>query len=156
MNKSFIKKIINPEEFEKAFKDVCTLGKQDEENNAHVLDLKHDTELMCSSISHESLLIWNIHVWAHFNGEKWDGIFIGFIRKSEKFNKKIMEEYLWFSKNSSKGVLLYKEAIKYAKDQKCEYIFMSTLEKHPLSNKIKKFYLKNNFEKDSEVYIKKL
>jgi len=91
MSESFIKKIISPEEMEKVAKDIYSLHEIDNEKYGHVLDLKHDHELIYKSLSHESLLIWNIHVWVHFNGEKYDSIFIGIIRKSEKFNKKMME-----------------------------------------------------------------
>ena len=85
MLESFIKKVISPEEIEKVFKDLHDLYEDDNEKHGHVLDLKHDYELIYKSLSHESLLIWNIHVWVHFNGEKYDSIFIGIIRKSEKY-----------------------------------------------------------------------
>jgi hypothetical protein len=156
MSKSFVKKIINTEELKKVFEDVHSFHVNDNEIYGHALNLKHDVDLIAESISHESLLIWNIHVWAYFNGEKWDSIFIGITRKSEKFGKKIMDEYLWLSKNSSVGLLLYKEAVNFAKSQKCEYIFMNAVERHPLSEKIKKFYKAIGFEKDSEVFVKKL
>jgi hypothetical protein len=156
MSESFFKKIISPEEMEKVAKDIYSLHEIDNEKYGHVLDLKHDHELIYKSLSHESLLIWNIHVWVHFNGEKYDSIFIGIIRKSEKFNKKIMDEYLWLSKNPKTGVKLYKIACEFAKSQKCEFISMNVVENHPLSDKIKSFYKKMNYVKDSENYIKKI
>jgi hypothetical protein len=156
MSESFIKKIISPEEMEKVAKDIYSLHEIDNEKYGHVLDLKHDHELIYKSLSHESLLIWNIHVWVHFNGEKYDSIFIGIIRKSEKFNKKMMDEYLWLSKKSNVGMKLYKIAHEFAKSQQCEYISMNVTEKHPLSNKIKKIYKLLGYEKDSESYIKKI
>jgi arsenate reductase-like glutaredoxin family protein len=156
MAESFIKKIINTEELKKISEDLKEIYNQDNDSYGHALDLKHDIDLIAESISHESLLIWNIHVWAHFNGEKWDSIFIGITRKSEKFGKKIMDEYLWLSKDSSAGLRLYKEAVNFAKSQKCEYIFMNAVERHPLSEKIKKFYKAIGFQKDSEVFVKKL
>ena len=79
MSEPFIKKVISPEEIEKVFKDLHDIYEEDNEKHGHVLDLKHDYELIYKSLSHESLLIWNIHVWAHFNGEKYDSIFIGII-----------------------------------------------------------------------------
>ena len=156
MSEPFIKKVISPEEIEKVFKDLHDIYEEDNEKHGHVLDLKHDYELIYKSLSHESLLIWNIHVWAHFNGEKYDSIFIGIIRKSEKFNKKIMDEYLWLAKKSNVGMKLYKIAHEFAKSQKCEYISMNVTERHPLSNKIKKVYKLLGYEKDSESYIKKI
>jgi hypothetical protein len=156
MPESFIKKIISPEELEIVAKDIYSLHEIDNEKYGHALDLKHDYELIYKSLSHESLLIWNIHVWVHFNGEKYDSIFIGIIRKSEKFNKKIMDEYLWLSKNPKVGMKLYKIAHQFAKDQKCEYISMNVVENHPLSSKIKKMYKLLGYEKDLETYIKKI
>ena len=150
-----IKKITSVEEFEKVGADIFDLFKNDNEKYGHALNLKHDYELILSSLSHESLLLWNIHVWANFD-KIYDGIFIGIIRKSEKFNKKIMDEYLWLSKNSNSGLLLYKEAYNFAKSQNCEFITMNVVENHPYSSKLKKMYSKMGFEKDLEVYIKKI
>lgn len=153
---SFIKKIVSVSEWERVGKDIADLHLKDNEIYGHCCNLKHDTDLIIKSLSHESLLLWNIHVWSHFNGEKWDAIFIGCVRKSEKFNKKVMEEYLWLSKNSNIGMKLYKIAFQYAKDQGCNHIVMNVAENHPKSNKIKNLYKKLGYQKDTECYIKKL
>jgi len=155
MKNSFIKKIVTIAEWEKVAKDIIDLFSQDDDLG-HSNKLKHDGELITKCFSHESLLIWNTHVWGHFNGEKWDGIFMGSIRKSEKFGKKFMDEYLWLSKNSNKGISLYRTAEEYALDHGCEYISMNVTELHPKSNKIKRLYLKMGYEKDSETYVKKI
>lgn len=155
MQTSFIKKIVTVSEWEAVMKDISELFKEDNNQYGHAFDLKHDSELITKCLSHESLLLWNMHVWAHFNGKMWDGVFIGCIRKSEKFNKKMMDEYLWLSKNSAKGIKLFKIAEKYAKDQKCEFIHMNVVENHPKSVKLKNFYKKIGFQKDTESYIKK-
>ena len=156
MQAAFYKKIISIEEWKSVANDIANLFEEDNKRFGHAHDLKHDSDLIIKSLSHESLLIWNIHVWAHFNGEKWDAIFIGIIRKSEKFNKKVMDEYLWLSKNPRAGFKLYKLAEKYAREQNCEYISMNVVENHPLSDKIKSFYKKIDFKKDVETYMKKL
>jgi hypothetical protein len=156
MSKAFIKKIITVEDLQSATKDLEEIFKEDNEKYTHCLGMKHDVKLMLSSFSHESLLIWNVHIWAHFNGEKWDAIFVGIIRKSEKFNKKMMDEYLWLSKNSNAGIKLYKTAFDFAKSKGCEFVSMNVIENHPLSNKIKKLYKYLGFEKDSETYFKKI
>ena len=156
MEKSFIKKIITVKELENLYEDILKIYSDDNNKYGHALDLKHDLHLIMKSLSHESLLLWNTHVWAHFNGEIWDSIFIGLIRKSEKFNKKVMDEYIWLSKNSNIGFSLYKEAYQYAKSQKCEYIFMNVTENHPKSEKIKKIYNLLGFTKDTESYVKKI
>lgn len=152
-----IEKITSVEALNKISIDIINLFKEDNDKYGHALGLRHDYDLIVSSISHESLLLWNVHVWASINNEKkCDGIFIGIIRKSEKFNKKMMDEYLWLSKNSNSGFLLYKEAISFAKKQGCEYVTMNVVENHPYSSKLKTLYSKLGFEKDLEVYIKKL
>lgn len=151
-----IKKITSVEEFTKLSTEFIELFKDDNEKYGHALDLKHDYNLIVKSMSHESLLLWNIHVWFSVVNEKCDGVFIGIIRKSEKFNKKMMDEYLWLCKNSNSGFLLYKEALDFAKKQGCEFITMNVVENHPLSSKLKKLYLKLGFKKDSESYVKKL
>jgi hypothetical protein len=156
MQTSFIKKIISVPEWEGVAKDISELFFQDNHDYGHAFGLKHDCELITKCLSHESLLIWNMHVWAHFNGEKWDGIFIGTIRKSEKFNKKIMDEYLWLSKNSAKGMRLYNIAKNYAKSQGCEFIYMNVVENHPKSDKLKGLYKKMGFQKDIESYVLKI
>jgi hypothetical protein len=151
-----IKKITSVEELNSLYPKFLKVFKEDNEIYGHALGLKHDCDLILKSISHEALLLWNIHVWFSTDGENCDGIFIGIIRKSEKFNKKMMDEYLWLSKNSNSGFLLYKEALNFAKKQGCEFITMNVVENHPLSQKLKNIYLKLGFEKDSESYIKKL
>jgi hypothetical protein len=156
MQTSFIKKIVTVSEWEAVAKDISEIFKEDNKIYGHACELTHDCELITKCLSHESLLLWNMHVWAHFNGEKWDGIFIGSIRKSEKFNKKMMDEYLWLSKNSAKGMRLFNTAGKYAKNQGCEYIYMNVVENHPKSDKLKNLYKKLGFQKDIETYIKKL
>lgn len=154
MQTSFIKKIVTVAEWETVMNDIEFYFKEYNENYTHACNLKHDKELITKCLSHESILLWNMHVWAHFNGEKWDAIFIGCIRKSEKFNKKMMEEYLWLSKNSAKGMRLFKIAKKYAKDQGCEAIHMNVIENHPTSERLKLVYKKLGFTKDTESYIK--
>lgn len=156
MKESFIKKIVSVSDLEKVVSDISLLHKEDNLKYGHALNLKHDIELILKSFSHESILIWNAHLWAHHNGQSYDGIFGGIIRKSEKFNKKIIEEYIWLSKNSNAGMRLYQTAVEFAKSQKCEYIFMNVAENHPHSDKIKKIYKMLGFTKDTETHIKNL
>jgi hypothetical protein len=153
MQTSFIKKIVTVAEWTLVAKDISELFEEDNKKYGHACELTHDYELITKCLSHESLLLWNMHVWAHFNGEKWDGIFIGSIRKSEKFNKKVMDEYLWLSKNSGKGIRLFNIAKKFAKDQGCQFIIMNVVENHPASIKLKNFYKRLGFKKDCETHI---
>jgi hypothetical protein len=153
---SYIKKIISVDELQSLSKDLEKTLEKELNSFNHGLNLKHDINLMTKSFSHESLLIWNFHVWAHFNGKMWDSIFAGIIRKSEKFNKKVMDEYLWVSTNPKVGVALYKHALAFAKEQKCEFISVNVVENFKKSNKLKSFLLKNDFIKDTETYLKKI
>jgi hypothetical protein len=155
MQTSFIKKIVTVSEWHSVAKDISEIFEEDNKIYGHAYQLVHDCELITKCLSHESLLLWNMHVWAHFNSEKWDGIFIGSIRKSEKFNKKVMDEYLWLSKNSGKGIRLFNIAKKFAKDQGCEFIIMNVVENHPASIKLKNLYKKLGFKKDCETHILK-
>ena len=156
MSTSFLKKIVSVIELRQVSEDIKELHKLDKENLSHASGLVHDIDLMTKCLSHESILLWNIHIWAHFNGEKWDSVFAASIRKSEKFNKKMMDEYVWFSKNPKVGMKLYKMALHFAKQQNVEYINMNVIESHPLSEKVKNFYRKNGYIKDTETYIKKI
>jgi hypothetical protein len=151
-----IKKITSVEDLNKFSPSFIELFKEDNEKYGHALNLKHDYDLILKSIAHESLLLWNIHVWASINKDKCDGIFIGIIRKSEKFNKKMMDEYLWLAKNTNSGFSLYKEALDFAKKQGCDFVSLNVVENHPLSKKLKNIYTKLGFQKDCESYIKKL
>lgn len=156
MSDPYIKKIVSVAEWETVSADISKMYASDNETYGHACNLKHNYDSIIKSLSHESILIWNIHVWAHFNGEKWDSIFIGFIRKNEKFGKKTMDEYLWLSKDSCVGMKLYKTAIEYAKAQGCEYSFLSVTENHPLTDKVKRVYKLLGYTKDTETYIKKI
>lgn len=154
MEKSFIKKITSVLEFEKLIDDISDL--YNKSDMCHIFNMRYDFNLIKKSLAHESLLLWNIHVWGNFNGDKWDGIFIGIIRKSEKFNKKIMEEYIWFSQNSTKGINLLNEAIDFAKKNKCDLITLSIMESFASKDKLKLVYEKLGFVKDLESYCKLL
>ncbi len=73
-----------------------------------------------------------------------------------KFNCKLFCEYLWLSKNPKTGYRLFSEAVKFAREKEYKYILMSTVVQHPKHEKIKNFYRKMGFLKDSETYIAKL
>jgi hypothetical protein len=153
---SFIKKIVTVDELKEVAKDLKEIVEEDNQKYGHAFNLKHDIDLMLSSFSHESLLLWNAHLWAHNNGEKWDGVFGGLIRKNEKFGKKMMDEYIWVAKKSNAGIKLFNIAQEYAIANGCEFIFMNVVENHPSSELLKKIYKKIGFQKDSESYAKKL
>jgi hypothetical protein len=156
MKESVIKKIIKVSDLEKLSEDIKNLHEKNGEKFHHNLGLIHDKELITKSLSHESLLIWNIHIWGHFNGEKFDGVIATIIRKNEKFNKKMMDEYMWYAENSNCGMKLYKTAINFAKEQNCAFVNFNLIENSIHSEKLRNFYLKMGFIKDTESYIKLL
>jgi hypothetical protein len=150
-----IKRITNPEEFKVVLDDLMELFKQDDVDAAHQL-LSHSVESIKNAFSHKSILAWDFFLWANFNGSKFDAI-IAFVNdKNVKFNESIFSEYLWLSKNPKVGYKLFSTAIKFAKANDFKYISMNTVVKHPKHEKIKSFYTKLGFLKDSETYISKL
>lgn len=153
MKESFVKKIICPNEFEKVCDDIFKLYLKSNIKYEHKF-VDHSKDTMQKSFGHENVLNWLMHTWAYFNGTNWDSILMMDIRKSEKFNKKIMNEYFWYSSSNKNGILLYNEAIKYGKKNKCELIYMNVIEDSPLSSRIKTFYKNMGFVKDSEQYVK--
>ena len=54
------------------------------------------------------------------------------------------------------GFKLLSTAIKFARKKEFKYIIMSTVVKHPKSEKISRFYERMGFLKDSITYIAKL
>ena len=150
-----IKRIVNPKEFETVIKDIKDLFFKDDLNYGHVF-LKHDWDSIERFFSNQIILNWDFFVWASFNGEKYDAMIAFTNEKSVKFNCKLFCEYLWLSKNPNTGYRLFSEAVKFAREKKYEYILMSTVIQHPKHEKIKNFYTKIGFLKDSETYIAKL
>ena len=149
-----IKRITNPEELKTVLDDLMELFKQDDDT-AHQF-VKHDVQSIKNAFCYKTILAWDFLVWANHDGLKFDSM-IAFINdKNVKFNEKIFSEYLWLSKNPKMGYKLLSTAIKYAKENDFKYISMNTVVKHPKHEKIKSFYEKLGFLKDSENYISKL
>jgi hypothetical protein len=150
MNK--IKRITNPEEFRLMINDLNNLFS---EEKGHLF-LDHDAESIKRFFSNQIILNWDFFVWANFNGENYDAMIAFTNEKSVKFNCKLFNEYLWLSKNPKVGYRLFREAIKFAREKDFKYILMSTVTNNPKHEKIKNFYKKMGFLKDTETYIAKL
>lgn len=150
-----IKRILNPEDFKSLILDMSILFEEEDASSGHVF-LKHDKESIINSFGNKHILAWDMFVWANYNGSKYDAIIMFFNDKSAKFNQKIFSEYLWLSKNPKAGFKLFKEATKYARQNKYKYISMNTVMKHPKSSKVVKFYEKMGFIKDTETFITQL
>ncbi len=110
-----------------------------------------DSNLVKSSLCHESLLKGQFSVWVYYVNNKIDSIFIGLIAKSEKINKKIYSEYL-FLNNSKKGLCLINEAIEFAKKNNCERFYLFSSQRQKDYFKIKNILDKRNFLKDIETF----
>jgi hypothetical protein len=110
-----------------------------------------DSELVKTSICHENLLKGQISAWTLFKNKEPDSIFIGCAAKFEKINKKIYSEYL-FLNSSKRGLLLIKEAILYAKKNKCSKFFLNATEKNKNFLKIENLLKKRFFNKFNSTY----
>ena len=110
-----------------------------------------DSDLVKSSLCHESLINGQFSVWALSKNDKWDSIFIGCISKLEKINKKIYCEYL-FLNTSKKGLLLISEALKFAKNNNCDRFYLLLSGNNKSYSKIKNLLNKRNFKKEFETF----
>ena len=151
-----IERITKPEDFEKvldSFSDHIELLENNDQAHCFV---KHDIESIKINYSNKYLLAWDVLVWANKTNGKYDALIIFMADKSIKFGVKMFSEFLWLSQNPSVGYKLLKEAVKYARQQKFDFISMSVVENHPKSNKVKKFYKNMGFVKDCETHVAKL
>ncbi len=153
MNK--IKRILNIEEFHQSLDNIIELIKEEDEFQLHNF-LKHDVESIKNNIPHPSILAWDFFVWGHKENGKYDALIIFVNDKNIKFGISIFSEFAWISKNPKVGFKLLKEALSFARQKKFQYITMSTVVRHPKHEKIKNFYEKLGFIKDTENYIAKL
>lgn len=150
-----IKRIVNPDEFCRLVDDMAALFSKENIDAGHCF-VVHDKESLKKCFAHTSILAWNLFVWGHEKDGKFDSCIMFLSDQNPKFDKKIFSEYLWISKNPRTGILLFKEAQKFAMANGYEYILMSTVVNNPSHEKLKTTYKKLGFLKDSETYIKKL
>lgn len=71
-----------------------------------------------------------------------------------RVNKKIIQEYAWLSDRSTKryGVILFKKSLEYIKNvYKFDVVLLGNSEKNP---KIEKFYTKNGFKLEGNLFYK--
>ena len=151
-----IKRITDPEKFNKMFDDIGKLISVIENNNESHFFVKHDIETIKNSYGNNYLLAWDVLVWANETNGKYDAVIIFTNDKSVKFGASIFAEFLWLSENPKVGYKLLQEAVKYARDKEFDFISMSAVERHPKSSKVKKFYERLGFVKDCETYLAKL
>lgn len=150
-----IKRITNPEEFGKVIDDLHDLFSEEDKYGGHQL-LSHNPEMIKKCFGHTSVLNWDFFCWSNKTGDSYDAIICFVNDKSPKFGEKIFSEFLWLSKNPKAGYKLFSTAMKFAKDNEFSVVCMSAVVRNPKYEKIKSFYNKLGFLKDSETYIAKL
>jgi len=150
-----IQRITNPVDFCWLIDDMQILFEKEDSHSGHRL-IKHDAETIKASFGHVQILNWDLFVWGNESDGKFDSCIIFFNEKSAKFNKKIFSEFLWLSKNPKAGYALFRTAVAFARKNNFDYVVMSTVVAHEKHEKIKSFYKKMGFLKDSETYISKL
>lgn len=151
-----IKRITNPDEFCDLVDSMRNLIPKSDIYESHALGLTHDTESIKLNFANKHLLAWDIFVWANKENNKYDACIIFIKDKSVKFGLEIFSEYVWISKNPKIGFKLLKEAIKFARENKINFISVSSLSANPKSEKLESFYKKLGFVKDSTTYIARL
>ncbi len=150
-----IKKIVSGQEFEKAFRDLETIFKEENGKYGHAY-LSINAQSVIDSFAHATILNNSIHCWANFEDGSVDGM-IMFMEGTHPFlNERMFMEYFWISKNPKKSFALYHKAVNFAKTKGIKYINMNCVENYPKSEKLKKIYLKLGFKKDTESYIKRI
>lgn len=150
-----IKRILDPEEFKIVVSDIFELHAYDLEHWAHYY-VRHNKESIIENFANKYLLYWKVFVWANHNGDKWDAVILFIEDHNPMFGAKMFSEHIWLSKNPKVGYKLLTTALKFAKEKEFEVVSMGAVEKHPNSDKVKEFYNKLGFKKDSETYVAKL
>jgi GNAT superfamily N-acetyltransferase len=150
-----IKRISNPVEFEKLIDDMYELFKQHDSTEGHAL-LAHNPATIKANFAHPSILAWDFLAWGNLKDGKFDAMIAFQKVRCPKFNEEIIHEFLWLSKNPTAGYKLFKTAVEAARKMGCKYVAMSTAVNNPSHEKVKSFYKKMGFLKDTETYISKL
>ena len=110
-----IKRLTDPQVFERAIRDISSLFDFENHNEGHFF-LKHDEDGIIKSFAHTQILNWDLMVWANKNPDGNYDALIAFVNeKNEKFGERIFSEYLWLSKNPKVGCRLFKIAVDEAK-----------------------------------------
>lgn len=150
-----IKKITSGQEFEKAFRDLESLFKEENVKYGHAY-LRINPQSVIDSFAHSTMLNSNVYCWANFENGFADGMIMFTDGIHPFLNQRIFSECFWISKNPKKSFALYNKAIAFAKSKGIQYVNMNCVENYPSSEKLKKIYQKLGFKKDSEAYLKRI
>jgi predicted enzyme involved in methoxymalonyl-ACP biosynthesis len=146
-----IKRIINPTDFCQVIDDLEILFLKEEGQNNELF--KINSQSIKRYYSNTKILNWDFFVWGSFNGKTYDGVICFLNEKNIFLNKQIFSQCLWLSKNPKVGYKLFSTAIKFAKEKDFKYIRCKTYYNDRKSKKVKSFYQKVGFLKESENYI---
>lgn len=150
-----IKKVVNPDEFRKACKDLDALFQEENKKYGHVLH-SISADSIANNWANPSLLAHTMHTWVNFEDGRADGIIMFLDALNTICGKRGWSEYFWLSANPKMSFALLKTALKFARSKNVEFVSLSCVENYPKSEKLKKLYQKLGFQKDSETYVKKL
>jgi hypothetical protein len=147
-----VKRILNPEEFNKLLDDIFELFDIENDTMGHV-GLIHDKESIKKNLSNKAILAWDFFVWGNLCNEKFDGVIAFAKQRDVKFGVDIFNEFIWLSKNSKIGVKLFHQAIEFAKENNIHSVISHCVVKHPKHEKVCSFYEISGFNLDSKTYI---
>ena len=151
-----IKRLTDPEKFEKAVRDIFVLFDSENDTKGHYF-LRHDKEGIIKSFAHSQILTWDLMVWGNQNSDgDYDALIAFLNQKDEKFGERIFAEYIWLSKNPKVGFRLFTTALAEARKKEFKYVTMGVTMANPNHEKVSRFYEKMGFLKDSESYIARL
>lgn len=141
-----IKRVRHIEEFQKYFDNWLT--NQEEWNKEFFATNKFskfgipfDVQCLRSYWSNQVQLN-NCYILINTTNDILDGFIWWVMGLDEKINKKVFTEYIWFSNNPKISIKLFKESVKYAKENKFDIISVGNINDN---SKLKKFYKKNGF-----------
>lgn len=146
-----IRKITDPIELQMLFSDLEKVFGAENGLYGHY-GAKINVQSIIKAWGDSRLLNFNMHVWAN-KETKYDSVIMFQAVDNHILGEKIWQEYLWVSKNPRAGVKLLEKALDFGRKLGYKKVVMGSVENHPSSQKVRKFYKTKNWQKDSELYI---
>ena len=147
-----IQKITNPETFKRMINQVALRFGGENDLYGHV-GAKINSESLIRAWADNRLLNFNLHVWANEENGEFDSMIMFQAVENHVIGEKIWQEYLWVSKNPRASIKLLKVALAFARKLGYKRYVMGSVENHPSTHKVRKYYQSINLQKDSELYI---
>ena len=146
-----IKKITDPIELQCCFADLEKAFGEDNNLYGHV-GAKINVQSIVKAWGDSRLLNFNMHVWAN-RETRYDSIIMFQAVDNHVLGEKLWQEYLWLAKNSRAAIKLLKVSLSFARKLGYKRYVMGTVENHPSSKKVRRYYESLGMKKDSELYI---